>query len=66
MVMQLTGIPVVGGSNLNLPTLAPPPAAAALKVSGSGSDIGCVTIGPLAVLSAQCVPTAGSLLSKNF
>ena len=28
--------------------------------------IGCVTIGPLAVLSAPCVPTACSLLSKNF
>ena len=28
--------------------------------------IGCVTIGPLAVLPAPCVPTACSLLSKNF
>ena len=30
------------------------------------SGIGCVTIGPLAVLRAPCVPTACSLLSKNF
>ena len=37
MVMQLTGIPVVGGSKPNLPTLAPPPPAA-LKVSGSGFE----------------------------
>ena len=30
------------------------------------SGIGCATIGPLALLQAPRVPTACSLLSKNF
>ena len=37
MVTQPAGIRVVGGSNPNLPTLAPPPAAA-LKVSRPGFE----------------------------
>ena len=62
MATQPIGIRGVGGSDDSLATFAPPPAAA-LKVSGV---VGCVTIGPLAVLPAACVPTACSLLSKNF
>ena len=38
VVTQPAGIPVAGGSNPTLPTLAPPPAAA-LKVSRSGFEL---------------------------
>ena len=37
-----------------------------IRTNACMSDIGCITIGPLAVLAALCVPTACSLLSKNF
>ena len=67
--MQPAGIPVVGGSNPSADTL-PPPAAAnvahRIRTDACKFGVGCVTIGPLAVLPALCVPTACSLLSKNF
>ena len=37
-----------------------------IQTGACESGSGCVTIGPLAVLTALCVPTACSLLSKNF
>ena len=37
-----------------------------IRTDACTSGIGCVTIGPLAVLPALCVPTACRLLSKNF
>ena len=37
-----------------------------IQTDACESGIGCVTIGPLAVLSAPRVPTACSLLRKNF
>ena len=40
--------------------------AARIRTDACTSGIGCVTIGPLAVLPIPCVPTACSLLSKNF
>ena len=38
MVTELTGIRMVGGSSPTLSTLAPPPAAAALKIGRSGFE----------------------------
>ena len=70
--MQHADIRVVGGSNPSLASLAPPPAAALkilqtrIRTDACIPGIGCVTIGPMAVLPAPCVPTACSLLSKNF
>ena len=79
MRRQAAGRPIVTiqvvaewqGSNPSLPTFAPPAAAArkvgrTLRTDACTSGFGRVTIGPLAVLSAPCVPTACSLLSKNF
>ena len=37
-----------------------------IRTDACMSGIGCVTIGPLHVLPTVCVPTACSLLSKNF
>ena len=37
-----------------------------VRTDACTSSIDCVTIGPLTVLPALCVPTACSLLSKNF
>ena len=37
-----------------------------IRTDASMPGIGCVTIGPLHVLPHVCVPTACSLLSKNF
>ena len=72
VVTQPTGVRVVGGSDLSLPILAPPPAAA-LKFGRLGfeptpahPESVAVTIGPLTVVQAPCVLTACSLLSKNF
>ena len=69
--MQPTGIRVVGGPNPSLATYAPLPPPAKIQQSRIRIDAyepgsGCVTIGPLAMLPALCVPTVCSLLSKNF
>ena len=37
-----------------------------IRTDACKTTTGCVTIGPLAVLLAMCVPTACSLLNKNF
>ena len=37
-----------------------------IRTGACASGIGCVTIGPLAMLPVLCVPTACRLLSKNF
>ena len=37
-----------------------------IRTDAYDASVGCVTIGPPAVLPAPCVPTACSLLSKNF
>ena len=37
-----------------------------IRTDACKSGISCVTSGPLAVLTALCVPTACSLLSENF
>ena len=60
------------GSNPSLATMAPPPVAAPkirqTRIQTDASKLGtsCVTIGPLTVSTTLCVPTACSLLSKNF
>ena len=37
-----------------------------IRTNAYKPGIGCITIGPLAVLPPPCVPTACSLFSKNF
>ena len=72
VVTQPAGIRVVVGSN---PSSAHFGAAASggaksqqirIRTDACTSGIGCAAIGPLAMLPAPCVPTACSLLSKNF
>ena len=63
--MQPTGIRVVGGSNPSLATFAKIQQSR-IRTDAYEPGSGCVTIGPLAVLPALCVPTVCSLLSKNF
>ena len=71
MVTQPTGVHVIAGSNPAANFRAAPGGGAKSQQTRSRtaactSCVGCVTIGPLALLSFPCVPTAFCLLSKNF